>query len=469
VRIARGFETCLVNCASDADCRGPDYVCSSYHACVPKDGFYLGSEVKPGTNNGAACVEPVVSPSADVLGPNRRISASDGELGAEVELAIDPVYHQVVASWIDLSSDAAGLRVATSIDDGQTFGPPTRLPMDKSVDMDATQSDPVVAFDSHGTAYIVWIGFDRTATAQGTTHMHVWVARKKWGELGFGAIFEANPSATTNFAIDKPWIAVGPDDSVFVTWSQAGKDTPQVIYVARSIDGGTSFSDPVPLSDDGEQFVTTNLAMVNVGTDGTPYVVWTEVNDPLGDPANQIRLQRLKADGTRDGANVIVTAQGDSPAFDDPSVVATGNTVYVGFVSGDFRGAWDVRVAASLDRGGTFQPSVKVNDDPSCATHFHHALALDGGGTLHAAWYDNRYLVGNVFHATSGQAQVTAPLAFGPNRFVNDTSFPFTAERDTVGWLGDYLGMVASGSTVYVVWTDPRNKGDSQIYFARSP
>jgi hypothetical protein len=84
-------------------------------------------------------------------------------------------------------------------------------------------------------------------------------------------------------------------------------------------------------------------------------------------------------------------------------------------------------------------------------------------------WYDNRYLVGNVFHAASGPAQSTAPLGFGKNTFVNDASFPFTTERDTEGWLGDYLGMAASGSTLFVVWSDPRNQAGSQIYFTRSP
>jgi hypothetical protein len=149
-------------------------------------------------------------------------------------------------------------------------------------------------------------------------------------------------------------------------------------------------------------------------------------------------------------------------------VVVDGKKVYVGFISGDFRGAWDVRVAASLDRGSTFAPSVKVNDDASCATHFHHTLAVDGAGALHALFYDNRYLVGNVFHAVSGSAQPAAPLGFSVNTFVNDASFPFTTARDTVGWLGDYLGLAAAGSSLWAVWTDPRGDGAERIYFARN-
>jgi hypothetical protein len=42
VRIDVGLDMCLAACNTDADCRTPDYVCSDYQVCVPKDGFDLG-------------------------------------------------------------------------------------------------------------------------------------------------------------------------------------------------------------------------------------------------------------------------------------------------------------------------------------------------------------------------------------------------------------------------------------------
>jgi hypothetical protein len=109
-----------------------------------------------------------------------------------------------------------------------------------------------------------------------------------------------------------------------------------------------------------------------------------------------------------------------------------------------------------------------VNDDLSCATHFHHQLVVDAQGNLHALWYDNRYLTGNVFHASSPPATAAGALSFGGSTFVNDASFTFTTSRSGQDWLGDYLGITTSGGKLYATWTDNRNGGLSKIYFAKS-
>jgi hypothetical protein len=175
----------------------------------------------------------------------------------------------------------------------------------------------------------------------------------------------------------------------------------------------------------------------------------------------------VNPDGTLKGKNVKVTHGADSPAFEDPSIAVWQSNVYVGFISGAATGGWDVRVAASDDGGQTFQPSVKVNDDATCATHFHHQIAVDGGGDLHALFYDNRFLTGNVMHAVSAPYHAGMPLGFGQNTFVNSASFPFTTSRASLEWLGDYLGFWIAGNEMYAAWSDPRG-GASEIRFAKA-
>jgi hypothetical protein len=209
-----------------------------------------------------------------------------------------------------------------------------------------------------------------------------------------------------------------------------------------------------------------NLTQIQVASDGRLYATWAEVvQEPFGAPENKVYLQAVNEDFTLDGGNVLVTSSIDSPAFDDPSIATFGSTVYVGFISGSPSGAWDVRVAASTDSGKTFAPSVKANDDETCATHFHHQLAVDGTGRVHVLYYDNRYLTGNVMHAFSAAADAGG-LAFGAGTFVNSKSFPFTTDRDSLAWLGDYLGFSAVGSKMYAVWSDPR-ADRSQIFFSK--
>ncbi len=125
-----------------------------------------------------------------------------------------------------------------------------------------------------------------------------------------------------------------------------------------------------------------------------------------------------------------------------------------------------VRIKDSARRN--IREDVTANDDPPCATHYHPQIAVDAKGNLHVIWFDNRYLVGNIFYAESGPADAMNPLRFGPNTFVNDASFPFVTRFADPAWPGDYLGLVAVSSGLYAVWSDGRDDtGRAHIRLAR--
>src|SRR5207249_4884449 len=94
-------------------------------------------------------------------------------------------------------------------------------------------------------------------------------------------------------------------------------------------------------------------------------------------------------------------------------------------------------------------------------------IAVDGKGNVHAIWYDNRYLDGNLFWSMSAPASAGVPLQFGANRMVNDRSFQFTTSRISSNWLGDYLGLATAGNEIYAVWSDPRTRNATHVYFAK--
>jgi hypothetical protein len=420
--------------------------------------------VTPGTNHGAACVMPIVNPPGmgSLFGPSIKVSENMPAdlIGAECEVAVDPQTHHVVIAYNDFSMGGmfSKIGVAVSEDDGNTFGPPLQLPLPGSVNMNVAQSDPVPVADGRGHFYISWVGLD--PGNQGPTNMNIWVARSSDG----GRTFQfANASGSGNY--DKPWLSASPmDGSLMVTWTDS--DTDDIRMSVSST--GAHWSMPVSVNQPRQTF--RNLAQVIAGANGRRYVAWFEIGpmmQMLGSPDNTIDLQRFDAEGSPIGMNLPVTGGSDSPAFEDPSVAVFGNNVYVGFISGDSTGAWDVRVATSTDGGSHFMPSVKVNDDPSCATHFHHQIVVDEMGNVHAVWYDNRYLKGNVFHAVSPPATAMSPLHFGASTFVNDTVFDFATRRDVPTWLGDYLGVTIVGSSIYAAWTDNRVTHQGQIFFAR--
>ena len=461
---ANGGHYCARTCAHDSDCRSPDYTCQGGGCNVRPNTM---PSLPPGTNNGAACVLPIVNPPASggLFAADSQISGNG--FAAEVQLAVNPANHHIVVAYIDIGTTGKPTTgVVASQDDGATFSTPVLLPMDTTVDMNMFQSDPVVAVDPSGDFFVAWVGFDQGAGGT-PTNMRMWVARSA-DSGGTWTIFPVSDVAEPGTGLlDKPWIAASPvDGSLTFTWL---RDTPSAqIRAARSTDHGATWSTPITVSDGTRTAGFRNLAQVTYGADGKGYLVWLELNGgQFGDPANQVYFQRLAADGTLDGGNVLVTGGTDSPGFDDPSVAVAGSNVYVGFASGNMTGAWDIRVAASTDGGASFGASVKANDDATCATHYHHQLAVDGSGRVHAIWYDNRYLFGSVFHAQSPAATSTTPLAFGAGTYVNSASFTFSTRRDLQLWEGDYLGLTAAGSTLYAVWSDPRVGGVAHIQFAK--
>jgi hypothetical protein len=466
---------CYRGCRNDNDCRRPGYLCSLDGACLPED-VASGGGVRPGTNDGGACTMPIQRPADQtdrLFGPTVPVSAiNPGAVEAQVHMAIDPVPGRIVTTFADIRLTGGGIGVATSDDDGATFNPPLVIPTVETPFHNEIQTDPAVAIDSRGTIFITWLGFNYLGAVAG--NFRVLLARSTDGGLTFSDLRQVSPptEVPVENEVDKPWIAVSPvDDSIYVVWHRSDPNLrTSDIRLVRSTNGGDSWSAPITLSDNTSRpELFRDFPRVFVAADGRPYVVWSELGGTrYGSTANRVYLQRLATDGTKLGTNVRVSVAPNSPGYADATVAAQGDNVYVGFLSGTPRGDWDVHVAASLDGGRTFLPSVKVNDDTSCATHYVHQIVVDPRGNVHAVWLDNRYHPeGNVFHAMSPPAAEGDPLSFGRNTFVNSLPFPFRTNRNLTSWVGDYLGLVAEGNQIYATWSDPHIDLTSHIFFAK--
>lgn len=265
-----------------------------------------------------------------------------------------------------------------------------------------------------GNAYVTYTKFIYPTTLDcqtgtSTTNSPIKIKRSTDGGTTFGA--EADVSGTYTSSQGSS-VAAGPDGTVWVAFvSFTG--CPQCIVVARSTDGGQTFSrvkvsdvngvDELPAGN-GNTFRADAFPSMTVGDDGTAYVVWSEKRG--GSPLTDVWLSS-SSNGTTWSSPVRVNQNTAGDQF-FPSVVAGNGTVFVTY----------------LDR----------RDDPSNVLYRQYLSHSHDGG---ATWDD----------------MTVASAPSDPNAVL------FQGER----FIGDYNGLdlLPAGNGVWTSWVDTRRSDQS--------
>lgn len=396
------------------------------------------------------------------------VTAPDARNPCEVAVAMNPTNPDHVLAVSMQSGEAGRPRQSNyayvSTDGGRTWktvacpNPGGRV-----------QADDVLAFGPDGTVYHAYIAFDgirvpRPKRANSGIH----VSRSRDGVVWDTPVPAVDHINTCEPFEDKPGIAADTTESphrgnVYVAWTRfdvyGSKDPAHLthVYVARSRDGGKTFSVPWRISDTpGDCLDSSNTlmgAVPAVGPQGELYVVWA---GPRG-----IVCDRSSDGGWTFGKDVIVSAHtgwdiplpGVPRHNGLPSIgVDTSNgpdrgTVYVCWID-KRHGDPDVFVAASRDGGTTWGMPVRVNDDElnNGKDQLFAWMAVDRvDGSVNVVFYDRR---------DSGDTRMGLTLARstdGGKTFPNYRSKqePFDGDKR---FLGDYLGVDAHGGRVVAVY-----------------
>jgi hypothetical protein len=465
-------------CTRDIDCVDGTFCVVVYGTCAAA-GMIQGPGKGGHAAGGAAChAAPAFPTTCDPLAlawsEPMDVSKNKGALGESDTALASNGKGTVLVAWANNASNGnQNNGLAVSSDDGKSFAQVTP-PLQSAT---GDQNDAVLGVDGNGLFYDVWEGFDaRLAGAQ-----HIWSATSKDGHTWSAPLQVDTMGDDGNGAIplDFPALAINPvNENPYYTYQITTSSGAVPLKLVVGASGGATVAPSVELDDGTRSASFRDLARGVFDTAGSFYVAWHEESGSggstgqgveSGDPGNAVYFTRidLAAGGGLKplGHDVKASAAGEAVHFGVPGVQVTpdGSSVYVVYEVGT-KDAIDVEVVTSHNKGLTFGPPVKINDDATCATHDHVTTALDAKGRLWVLWYDNRDGVGHVVYSVSDDGGKT----FRPNRLVTPYAFPFETFQYSVGWLGDYFGVATTGDTIVAAWSDSHENGQSHIQVARA-
>ncbi len=322
-------------------------------------------------------------------------------------------------------------------------------------------ADPALYFNSNGTLYYAGIAFNISGSS--AVDGSVFVSASYDGGASFNQTVLVARGSRRIFN-DKEYIAV--DNTlgafrgrVYVSWTMFGTTTGDIM-VARSGDGGRTFSSPVKVSTS----VVNQGSLPIVGPSGEVYVVWNDLSN------NRIMVAKSSNGGVSFSAPVQVYGYVSLPSPLPNSLFRVNNnpTAAVDDINGKVYVAWsdyrngnaDILFSSSTNAGTTWLSPTKANDDQTTRDQFFPWMAVSQG-RLSLDFYDRRLDPSNhlidvfITQSTDGGAN------FSANQRVTSVSSNPDAVLFSGGqsFIGDYIGIASSPTMVYPAWTDLRNVG----------
>lgn len=418
----------------------------------------------------AYATAPRPAPAAGV--PNVRVSAGKFTAHSEVSLAQNPRDAQnfVGASKMFTDNENYVFRIGTysSLDGGKSWIDNGQL---AGLDQFDITSDPVVAFDSNGTAYVEVLA---VANPERRSALYLYSSTdggRTWSE----------PLLVTDDATgfnDKNWLVADTTNSrytgaLYTTWVQivsvAGQEDEYRIVFARSTDSGKTWSASQKIV--GDPGVTRQGPNVSVDAEGDVYLLWSNLSG-----------NHLESAVSTDGG-VTFSKVREGPSFNNVrplkgnlrnALVLPGvsvdpvkpDTLYA--VWGDWRlGEADVVFSVTHDGGKTWSASVVING-ATTNDQFQPWVTANRSGEIYVQWFDRRDDPNNLLVHTYAARSTDEGKTWSELRVTDVASNPTVGlpRAGEVGFYGDYQSLVADETGVQLFWNETRD-GQQEVYTAR--
>ena len=240
--------------------------------------------------------------------------------------------------------------------------------------------------------------------------------------------------------------------------------------VAVSEDGGRTWGAPIDAQ--GPEEKVREIAPPVVGPDGAVYIAWRNRDDPQATvgTSNRPIVVAKSTDGAQTWTRTPIGDVGPAPTTAPPPAGSSGyprmavdpknGNLYVVYVG--FNADLDVLFQRSTDRGATWSPPKRINDDPAGngARQLTPQVFVAPNSRVDVVWVDTRNAYptpviprpagyGDVYHASSSDGGAT----FSSNRRISDRTF--NLDEGLLGRIGTYTW-----------WGPAAASGDESILFA---
>ncbi len=286
---------------------------------------------------------------------------------------------EVYLSWTSPQKQAknpfaSSLRLSTSKNKGQSFATPITVNDDNAP---TSHTFDNLCVDTKGTVHFAWID-ERTGRRQPKTY----VTRS----LDQGA------SVTKNLQLEgktcvccRTALTTAPDGTIYVTWRQILDGKFRETVVARSSDGGQSYSSPVIVGNDQWNFPGCPHRPASIAVDGKGrlYVTWY-TEGPNDVPGIYLAMSDDKGQtfSPRRKLNISTSTFPDKPQM---AVDRLGRVLVVWEELSPVR--HEIFLSYSLDRGKTFSQPQRLNK----AKAQHPAIAVNQKGQGVVSWVEHAF------------------------------------------------------------------------------
>jgi hypothetical protein len=264
------------------------------------------------------------------------------------------------------------LRLSRSSDGGKLFGPST-LVNDDGQAINHTFDALTVA--PNGAIHLAWIDGREGKKEPGT-----FVARS----ADHGRTVGRNIKVDDNTCVCcRTALATAPDGTIYVAWRKIFGGSVRETVVARSTDGGESFSSAVIVGNDRWIYQACPHRPASLGVDGHGrlYVVWyTEGDDET--PAIYLAYSDDRG-ATFSAKQQLNTSKGTFPDHPQMAVDPKGRLVVVWEEQSPVRR--EVVMSHSQDRGGSFSKPVKLNEKNGQTP----SVAVNSDGMVVMGWKEH--------------------------------------------------------------------------------